>query len=153
MKNLMLLSLVVLLLGCQNEPPDHPPVKNLEFIKIKNQELGYLISLPSNYSIQQEGAEIHCRMDGFPVLMINYVSMEEGDRRGLWPDHKPDKNQAAPNGWILYSYTHYDGPFGMATRSYVKKMGNKYLSLDFRLKEEDREVERIILRSFVIESN
>jgi hypothetical protein len=150
MKNYVLPLLLFFFFSCQNEAPKHPPTAELEFIIIKNQELGYLVSIPGMYSVDQDGPETMCRLDGHPVFVVNYVTHEEGNKRGLWPDHQPDKYQGSPNGWVLYSYTHYDGPFGMETRSYVKKVGEKFLSLDFRMREEDREIEKRILKSFVI---
>ncbi len=148
MKTSVLIATLAIFLSCTNTPPSHPSLETVNYITVKNPELGYMLSIPDYYSTENEGPEMMCRYDDFPVLAINYVSMEEGDERGLWPDHKPDKSQSAPNGWILYSYTHYDGPFGMETRSYVKKIGDKFLSLDFRLREEDRPLEMKILRSF-----
>lgn len=138
--------------GCESTPPELPDPASVSWITYTNPVLGYSVDVPSSF-VRQENSRnpsVLFRYDGFPVVAVNFVSREEGKKRGLWVGKEPAGTIHLGNrDGKRYVYRHYDGPSYMRTMSYVVEHQGKYLGLEFRTgNEEPDTVQSRILASF-----
>ena len=130
-------TLVMTLFGtaCNSTPPEHPALDEVRWATYTNAEVGYTLEYPDFYRIDDRGKpkDVMFRFDGYPVLVINWVSEKEGRSRGLWPGHEPVRTvELAGLEGKKYIYRHYDGPFSMRTISFVVEHRGRLLGIEFR---------------------
>ena len=137
-----------ILLSCESEPPEHPPLASIDWKEFTHPTLGYSIKYPSFYKVREHDADVMFRFDNYPVLVINYVDEQEARDRGLWAKHKSVDSMMVDNRfWRKYVYTHYDIISGMRTVSYVTNFKEKMLGIEFRTSGEMGPVQEEILNS------
>ncbi len=144
----LILIVAITHIACNSEPPENPPLNSINWIEYTHPQLGYFIRYPDNYSIHENDSDVLFRLDGYPVVVINYVTRQEARDRGLWIKHKPVESLSVDNiHWQKFVYNHYDGPFGMRTVTYATTFREKWLGLEFRTSGELDEVHMEIMNS------
>src|SRR6185295_12922205 len=76
--------------ACRNTPPPPPDPATLKWTTYSNPVVGYTLEVPDLYrpSTHHGDRDVMFRYDRFPVLVVNYIDLEEGKHRGLWPGHE-----------------------------------------------------------------
>tara|TARA_Y100000590_G_scaffold404917_1_gene492824 strand:+ start:2518 stop:2913 length:396 start_codon:yes stop_codon:yes gene_type:complete len=127
-------------------------MSKLEWATYNNEQVGYTVQYPTAFTLQNNsnGRDLILRHNGFPVIAINYTTREEAVSRDLWAGYEPAGDiELAGKAGKKYIYKHYDGPFYMRTFSYVIEHNNRFLALEFRIKNDSVDsLQQHILQSF-----
>jgi len=145
------MGLAPILAGCRHDAPPPPAEGSFAWTTYTNEAVGYTISIPDVYAIDEEGAGagVFLRWDGRVPVKVYLTDERNGRRNGLWPGEEPSGEiELDGRAGHLYEYDHWDGPFGSAMRSYVVPHDGKELGLEFRSDGELHAVNQQILDSF-----
>jgi hypothetical protein len=147
-------ALATILAGCRHDAPPPPAERSFEWTTYSNEAIGYTMSIPDVYRIDEEGGgeAVFFRWDGRVPVKVELTDERNGRRNGLWPGEEPSGEiELDGRPGDLYEYDHWDGPFGSAMRSYVVPHDGKELGLEFRSDGELHAVNQQILDSFKFE--
>ena len=143
--------LATILAGCRHDAPPPPAEGSFEWTTYSNEAIGYTMSIPDVYRIDEEGdgEAVFFRRDGRVPVKVYLTDERNGRRTGLWPGEEPSGEiELDSRSGHLYEYDHWDGPFGSATRSYVVPHDGQELGLEFRSDGELHAINQQILDSF-----
>jgi hypothetical protein len=148
----IVLGLLLPLTGCQTKTAalDRLKTDELTWTTYMNTELGYTLSHPVIFKpeVYGDGNVLFRYRMGVPVL-VRFTDEEDGRRRGAWFGHDPvEKVQLGDRSGQKFIYTHWDGPFGARTVSYVVQYKGKFLALEFRTDGDLYQFQKRILDSF-----
>ena len=143
---------VTIFSACISQAPINIEEEEISEWKLfEHPQLDYSFEYPAEYELKLYQQDVQLRWDSYPLVVINYVSPREGEKRGLWAGHQPYGYDVLDGvSCALYRYQHFDGPFGMKVLSYVVPFREKELGLEFRVDSLD-DVLRHIKESFQFE--
>lgn len=129
--------LTILLLPACDTTPEWPDAAD-GWKAYRNDHIGIALEHPAQCTVEGDGDRAIVRYDGAPIVSIAWLTEASARRNGLWAGHESvGPIEMGGRAGKRYRYTHYDGPFGMRTTSFVVPHHDRYLALEFRTPRDD----------------
>jgi hypothetical protein len=148
--SLILILIFVLISGCTSEGHENTSPGYIHWVTYRNEAVGYEVKIPDIYNpIEwEDGSGVAFKRNGNETVMLVRWANEADKSRGIWLSHNPNGTCVLfGQSGRTYDYIHYDGPFGIRTRSWVIPYKNRELGVEFRMINITK-VEKQILDSF-----
>lgn len=130
--------LAITIISCASVAPMLPSANELEWTSYSNDRMGFSLSIPSDFLVQEYEGDVFFRYHDRVALRITLTTTDDARQRGLWPVSSPVAELAvAGHQAQQYIYDHYDGPVFDHFVTYVFDHQGQSLAVAFHTEQNE----------------